>query len=268
MKILLLPGPYGISHASRMLQIARELQSYGCQFKASITKEQRVLPWGEIPRTEIPEIPKTNSAEEAFYGVASYELLQRHLEQELNLIHSFQPDFILADLRLTAAISSRITNTPLITIQNASMIKSFDPHGIAKDRNVQDLTKNRDQITVIPAFKKLANQNGLQHLTSLFDVLSGDLQWICDLEELFPIKNLMPHQSFIGPLIFEQEDSTNQLPATFPKRENEVLIYITIGNTGDKELIPKFIKAFGGDSFLQGYYYHWKKQPDRHSNTF
>lgn len=250
MKFLLLPGPYGFSHATRPLQIGQLLQDAGHEVAVCLNEVQSQLLWENMPQYVAPPFPSIKDYNENVYQMASVKLLQQYVDAELQAIQDFKPDYCIADLRPTAAISAKLAKVPLITIENAALFRGFNPYKhLSVDIPLRQQQQYRANAAHVSAerFRAVAKKRGLRKLKDLFDFVNGDYNWICDDASLFSIEAEFSNYRFIGPLLFEAPQmNTASIPPPFLNNKKP-FIYLTLGNTGKKDLMNLYMEAFAKD---------------------
>ena len=257
MRILLFPSAIGRAHLNRLILIAQELQhqgidiAFGFQNPNDSTLEEynfAVFPIADATITDF-------SAN--VFAAFTPTLIEQCVKDELKIIETFQPDAIVGDFRLTAAISAKVAGIPYISVVNAYMTDYFDPVDVmmSKDKNpwqyrLASVTGKAIQSTqkkqLATPFREVAQKYHLKKLVSLYDFLTGDSTLIADSPEFCPLENLPQNFRYIGPLIWEGFNQTvpeyiNQI------NPNKTIIYATTGNTGKKKLIQLVIDGFKND---------------------
>lgn len=250
-KILFLPGPYGVSHTTRLWALAKRFYQENYKIAVCLNADQDNLGWniGEIHKS--PDFPNMESINVNIYELASQDLLEKYIKSELKAIENFKPDVIIADLRPTARLSATLSGIPLITLQNAALTQSFKPYHFFNFPNADSLEINFREKAIVDLatpFANLASKYKLDHLLTLFDFINGDLNWICDLESLLPMDEINQNIFYVGPLLLEESKlNTSLIPDIF-KSKSKIVIYISLGNSGTLELIDLFIDAFKNES--------------------
>lgn len=259
-RILAIPSSIGRSHLTRLLLIARELRRSGAQVAFAFADPEEPL----LKMEGFQVFPVADCRVDDFtvntYAAFTRELIERCVEEELAAIRAFRPDAVLSDFRLTAAISSRILETPHISVVNGSLTDYFNLAGAMLDEEKRPVKfriasaavrfiQARQKKMLVGAFRAEAGKRGVKGLKSLQDFLVGDLGLIADLPKFCPLPGLPETVRYIGPLIWEGvEETVTPLPALDPGRR---LIYATAGNTGGSDLLTQVVEAFGGDEHYQ-----------------
>jgi UDP:flavonoid glycosyltransferase YjiC (YdhE family) len=91
-------------------------------------------------------------------------------------------------------------------------------------------------------FKALRRQYNLQQRKVYLDELEGDITLICDLEELFPQKNLPSEYRVIAPLYYESKLSATGIRDKIDSNKKTILA--SMGSTGDWQNVSFLNSAF------------------------
>jgi UDP:flavonoid glycosyltransferase YjiC (YdhE family) len=259
-RILAIPGAIGLSHLTRLLLIARSLRESEAKVAFAFKEKEGLLERNGFEVFTVPDVEVRDFSSNVF-AEYSETFVEQMVEAELKAIEAFRPDAIVGDLRMTAAISSRVAGVPYISVVNAYMTDYFDPVDllIPKERSavrnavasvagkaIQAVQKK----ALATPFRSVAKKYGVRGLTSLYDFLRGDLTLLADLPEFCPLENLPADYRYIGPLIWEGDDESAR-PFLENRDRSKPLIYATTGNTGKEKLIELVFDAFDGDDAFE-----------------
>lgn len=252
-KLLFFPGAIGLSHLTRLLLIARRLRKRQTEVAFGFNETSSLPQQDEFKVFHVPDVTVTDFSSNV---LAEYvqPFVEQCVEEELKAIKAFQPDAIVGDFRLSAAISARVAGVPYISVVNAYMTDYFDPvdvmipkeksvsrHAVASiaGKAMQAVQKR----ALASPFRAVAKKYGIKDLVSLYDFLKGELTLIADLPQFCPLENLPSSHRYIGPLIWE--GSSVPAPRYLENRDpSRPLIYATTGNTGKEKLVDLVIDAF------------------------
>ena len=253
MNILVIPYTHTISHISRPLLIAKELRNRG----------HEVVFAGESPKINFIEeegfsiLPLYEPNPDLLYGnirkgklkFVSDAEVERMIDADIALFKEIKPDIVLTDGRFTAPISTHIAGLRHAAIVNVSSTEYRALPYIPLFEWIPDWFKHRntgawrslDLINlklemfvfdnVMSIFKKLSEKYRLKKNITATNCLTGkDITLLADIPEYFPTRNLPKNYHYIGPLTWK----SNFSPSSWrpPKKNNEPLIYITMGTTG------------------------------------
>ena len=124
MKILFLAEAVSFAHVGRPLTLATWADQNGHDVHFACSKEG-------LSKTGTTDFafrcyPLHTIDSELFYGrikkghfFYSYQEMHGYVEEEINLIKQINPDLVVTDFRLTAPISSKLCNKPLINLANS-----------------------------------------------------------------------------------------------------------------------------------------------------
>jgi hypothetical protein len=109
---------------------------------------------------------------------------------QVEILETLQPALIIGDGVTTLGMAAEFTGIPLISLMNG-----YDSPYFA-NKNVYDKLQKPHE-----PYQRLREKYGLRQKHCFLEELEGELNWICDLTELFPQKELPIHYEMIGPLI-------------------------------------------------------------------
>jgi len=260
MHILVLPYTHTLSHISRPLLVAKELQDRG----------HKIVFAGESPKIKFIQqegfevMPLYEPDPEMLYGnirkgklrfVTDTEI-ERMIEADLNLYKKVKPDIVLTDGRFTAPISAHIAGLKHVAIVNVSSteyralpyIPFFEwiPKWLIR-RNTKiwklldDINLSIEMIVfdnVMSIFQKLSKKYSLKKPITATNCLTGkDITLLADIPEYFPTRNLPRDYQYIGPLTWK----SNIPPPVWwpPQKDGKPFIYISMGTTGIEDFFHK-----------------------------
>lgn len=254
MTILCLPYSHTLSHLSRLLCLAVELRNRG--YKIVFAGESKKLEFIKKEGFDVYDKLKEPDPDVLFGNIREGKLrfipeseLEELIKADLELYKVVKPNLILSDGRLTAGISSHITNIKQGAIVNVSSteyralpyIPFFEWMPIKRGTKLWKLLElinlRLEMIifdNVMNAFKKVSKRYGLSKPFTATNCLTGkDFTLLPDIPEYFPTKNLPSNYHYIGPLTWK-----SNLPklSWWPLHKNgKALVYITMGTTGVKD---------------------------------
>ncbi|HEY9608800.1 hypothetical protein, partial [Allocoleopsis sp.] len=258
-RILAIASAIGRAHLLRLVLIARELRRRGAEVAFAYKEQTEILKDGGFKVFPVAGVVVTDftDSDRKIYEAFTLSWVEQCVKDELEAIQAFKPDVIIGDLRFTAAISSRISKIPYISIVNGYRTDYFnivdamlskeerpfkDKIASATTKAIQDKQK-RDAAT---NFRLVAKQYGIHNLESMYEFLAGDLTLIADIPQYCPLENLPKNYRYIGPLVWEGLNET--VPVYLEAlSSSKSLIYATIGNTGGEKLIQLVVDAFQND---------------------
>lgn len=188
--------------------------------------------------------------------VYSEEELQQYVESDLRMLEEIKPDLVVGDFRLSLAISARLLKIPLIVIGNAYWSAfANEQRMLAPDLPAARLLG----FTVFdPIFRaawpfasrlhtapinRVRKRFGLKPYRSIREYYGdGDVVLYCDTPGLVPCTAAPASHHFIGPVVWSP---SVELPIWWAEAMavDRPRVYITLGSTGDVDLLPKLVEA-------------------------
>jgi len=185
-------------------------------------------------------------------------MLAGYVEEDRRLLDQIRPDVVVGDFRLSLSISARLAKVPYISLINAYwspyVRQSYTVPNIPLTRQLPLALANTLFRLARPiAFglhamplNKVRRKAGLPSLG--FDLnrvyTDADYTLYADVPELFQPVGMPANHRFIGSVLWSPPvpvpDWWDKLPAQRP------LIYVTLGSSGQGELLPGVLKALGG----------------------
>jgi UDP:flavonoid glycosyltransferase YjiC (YdhE family) len=189
----------------------------------------------------------------------SFDEMVAYIEEEKELIHQINPDLIITDFRLSAPISARLCNKPLLNLSNAHWSPNAECAFPAPNAGIFNWFPKSIREKVFSlirpiAFKtfgkelnKVRNYYGLPEKSDFRELYTdGTFTAYLDMPDFTTIEKLPKNHFFLGPVIWNP-------PATAQKIELKDTnnIYISMGSTGNNKLIDPIINsALKTDSFI------------------
>ena len=187
----------------------------------------------------------------------TYGELAAYIDEDRALLDAVGAEIIVSDFRLSLAISARLSKIPLLNICNGH----WSPYVVGERLRAPDLAMARligyplfDPIfrlawpwaskLHVAAANRLRRQYGLAPYRSLRELYcDGDISMYADTPALVRLSEAASSSHlFIGPLIWSPE---MPLPPWWPEvaGRSEPPIYITLGSTGEVDLLPRIVDA-------------------------
>jgi UDP:flavonoid glycosyltransferase YjiC (YdhE family) len=177
--------------------------------------------------------------------------LKKYVAEEKKLILKINPDLIVSDFRLTAAISSELTSKPLLNLSNAYWSPYYacpfpaPEAGIFKlfSQGTSDFIFNFIRPLAFKIFGKELNQTrkyfGLKKKQDFRELYTdGSFTAYMDLPNFINVEKLPEKHFFIGPIIWSPE--TNSVRYCLKEKNN---VYITMGSKGSNATLLNIIKS-------------------------
>jgi UDP:flavonoid glycosyltransferase YjiC (YdhE family) len=191
--------------------------------------------------------------------IYSVDELSCSTEADLALLRDVRPEVVIGDFRLSLGVSSVLTDTPYVALTNAH----WSPYS-TQAFPIPDLWFSRIISTKVTrflfpllepvifwyharAFNKVRRAHDLLPVGNLKEVYTHST-WslFTDIPIIAPTHKLTKNQRYIGPVIWSPEIATPEW-WPLPSEENP-LIYVTMGSSGDTSLLKNILEAVRGIS--------------------
>lgn len=207
-----------------------------------------------------------------------------YLEQA-NIIHHYKPHLVIGDTSVTLKMAAEVNRTPFVALTNAYMTPYYLPvrrlskaHPKAAQvdkfppafyKYIIRIAESYNFYKIHQPFKNLRKAYGLKNIETYTQEIEGDLNLVCDLPELFPIKTLPPHYKVIGPLL-------HNMPGGVDEELNNVLnngkpnVLVTMGSSGSFEALGMLNHSLFAkyNIVIAGYTHHTLMAPHIISRPF
>lgn len=259
-KILFVSENVTLAQVVRLAVLAKALDpnDYEVHFAAS-NFDPMVFDGTAFARHELFTIGKDRLFKSLKAGKRLYEktTLVRYVKEELALIESVRPDLIVGDFRLSLSISAELQRVPWGTLINAY----FSPFAVRERWPVPDhpivkvlgeeMTARYFPMAIPKVFAHFASpinavrrKYGLGEIGSLLEVLThADHTLYPDDPVLTPVDGAPPHHEYLGPVLWAP---TVSMPALAQQESPEPLVYVTLGSSGNVDLLPVVVEALSG----------------------
>jgi UDP:flavonoid glycosyltransferase YjiC (YdhE family) len=181
--------------------------------------------------------------------------LDEHVEEDLLILDSLQPDLVVGDLRLSLSVSGLLKKVPYVAISNAY----WSPYSARSRFPIPDIPLTRlfgarlsqpvfdaiwPLISYIQArpFNQVRKKHGLPGLQGWLDVYThADHVVYADVPMLAPTASLPPNHHYLGAIPWSP-------PVALPTWWNDIdprkpCIYLSLGSSGKAGLLPDIIAA-------------------------
>ncbi len=273
-RILFLAESVTLAHVVRPLMLAHQAREQGYEIYFATGEAFQDL-IGSPPGNKIPL--RTRSPEEFHQTLQSgeclfpFHLLQKHTEEELSLIRDIQPDLIISDLRPSASVSAKLSQTPHWVLTNAywsahlpdtsfplpcmAPLQKLAPRGKKRASRINTLA-NIFRLALPLVLRK--QKKGLQALRKHYGLAplhdyrtllaDGDKVLYADIPELFSFNNLPTHHHFLGHIPWCPDTSLPSWSTMIGTKAPSV--FISLGSSGSDvpiNLVLEGLRSFEGD---------------------
>ena len=168
---------------------------------------------------------------------------------QVRVIGLLKPAAVLGDTSITLKMAAEKTGVPYISLMNGYMSKYYSfPRQLSRTHPMYKFMKNfpgpvADLLTqrgeafvfsrVHRPFKQIRRRHQLSEKKDYLDELEGNLNLICDLDELFPQKEYPSNYKQIAPLYCDATRPFNLVADKLDK--NKKTIFVSMGSSGDWE---------------------------------
>lgn len=250
-KPLLLIFPFGLlSHYLRCLMLAKHFRTH---FRIFFAYDERFAPFVEQEDFQTFSCLSLDAAEVLqrvkrfdFSWISEASLEPVYLDQ-VRMIGLLKPTAVLGDTSVTLKMAAEKTGVPYISLMNGYMSKYYSfPRQLSRTHPMYKFMKNLpapvvDLLTqkgealafsmVHRPFKKIRRRHQLSSKKAYLDELEGNLNLICDLDELFPQKGYPANYTQIAPLYYDVAGSPGLVTDKLDK--NKKTIFVSMGSSGD-----------------------------------
>lgn len=263
-KILVIPDGNWLAHTTRPLEIAKELRAlgYDLQFAGQGSYMQMVRDEGFETRDLETLCPERNlkCSRSGRVNWYDYELIDRLVKEELDLLCTLKPELVLCDFRHTLSTSCELAGIPLASILNASWTNYYSVNHEAPEHliftrvlgkrivsKLMPLVKGMIISVDSAPFKKYRKENGLAPNKNIWDVWKGDLNLMTDIPEYAPTTGLPDNFHYIGPIVWNPDIPVPEW--IYSLNPSKKTIYITMGSTGYERFFTEMAEMFAGTEY-------------------
>lgn len=264
-KILIFAEGISMAHPSRMSQLCRQIQSESTEIHVATPKNYFWLfkDLNNILFHDHETISNQLFNERLYETKFPLTLteLNNFKNKDSDLINMIKPDLIINDFRLSSYAAAQQHKIPLVNLIQYHWHPEFKKENLLPYvRPVKILGKTLSNLlspAISPIILKkqlgLINQflesNKLTPCKNIYDFYcSGDFRIFPDAASLFDYPTIEKNELFIGPLIWRNKETP--WPEHWPKTKgSQKSIYLTMGSTGNHNLVPRLAKALSNENF-------------------
>jgi UDP:flavonoid glycosyltransferase YjiC (YdhE family) len=268
-RILFFAENVTLAQVVRLVTLARALdpERYEVHFACSDFPDLAFAGTGFV-RHPIATLPAEVAARALRAGRRLYEedTLHDYVEAETALIDAVRPDLVVGDFRLSLSTSAELCGVPCGVLINAY----WSPFAPRERFPVPDhpilawlgeaRTERYFPRAVPYVFRHFAapvdavrKRRGLAPIGGLLEVLThGDHTLYPDDPVLTPVSGAPPSHHFLGPVIWQPDNAAvSELASGVADFAGQAaangvpLVYVTLGSSGDLEVLPHVITALG-----------------------
>jgi UDP:flavonoid glycosyltransferase YjiC (YdhE family) len=184
-------------------------------------------------------------------------VLSRYVQEDRRVIDAFQPHLVVGDLRWSLAVSAPLSGVPHATLANAYWSpRAEDPSLPLPEHPMVRALGPRVAGACFPLARpfvfrhfaeplnRLRRKHGLSPIGSLRDVVTyGDHTLFADTPRLAPLTALGSTEHYLGAVRWSPPGS---LPRSWGRDPLRAPVYVTLGSSGDVEVLPSVLRALDG----------------------
>ena len=253
-----------LAHYLRCIELCNRIKEAEIIFADSTNYHNSVVTAGySVFKVEnFDPVEVNRGAKEFNFNWMNQPILEKVLDAQVETINEYKPDLILGDTSFTLKMAAEATKTKYASLLNGYMTKYYMYNrGVSRNhpgykyskmmpstvfeiisREIEHLSLTQ----IHEPYRNIREQRGLSSTRYLFDELEGDVNLVCDLPNLYPLKDPPQNYRNIGPLYYsksdDEEDARKFLGYEGPR------ILVTTGSTGSSE----YFEALG-DSLFKDY---------------
>jgi UDP:flavonoid glycosyltransferase YjiC (YdhE family) len=266
-----------LAHTTRALTIAEELRTRGANVVFAMRGDKTALVKAAgFPVRDIAGVPLKDVLRRLRRGttrLCSDSQAVESVDADIEMLERERPDIVLSDFRPSMAAAARITNTPHVSVLNATWTPYLDHEQVrliwpvhtrfgsawgtlARALAGPDLMRFRFLDSLFQAifrqmlvyggapYDKIQAAHGVARSRDLYHYWLGDLTLVPDYPAFMPLAADTPRSvKMTGPLAWQSGDSTEVQTLASKLDRSRPTIYATVGSTGDPGLFPLMIDA-------------------------
>jgi MGT family glycosyltransferase len=186
---------------------------------------------------------------------------QRSVDSDLEVLDEIKPDLVVGDMHWSLSTSARARGIPYVAITNAGWTRWYSEPILAPQGHITTKLFGRKLCRALfPRFKNLVTWYyalgytkiraalGLPEVSSIYDLIEGDMTLLADVPEFMPTVPEMPDNlRYVGPILWEADLPP---PAWLERLEpGRPTLYFTMGSTGDTQFFDEAIRVFGNSEY-------------------
>jgi len=141
-------------------------------------------------------------------GYGNMPWVERKVDELINLLKQFFPDYILSDLGILACLAARITGIPLIAINQSC----YHPNVKLKWwENNYEAENYKDKDSLLNKLNAFLKKKGAQQLNTFTEIFTGRLTIIPGFYDFDPIPNLEKYNThYVGPVLYTPKENVSE----------------------------------------------------------
>lgn len=257
-RVLFVAEAVTLAHVTRPMVLARALDTARHEIHfACAPGYESFLADAPFTRWPLWSIPPQQFLEALAHGRPLYDqpTLERYIEADFEVLDAVKPDLVVADFRLSLAVSAAVRKIPYAALTNAhwSPYSSLGPlplpeHPLARAMGVTAATLMFRAVSPLVfarhalPINRLRRRHGLSPLGDLRHAYThGDFTLYADTPGLVPTANLPANHLYLGPVLWSPKLDLPAWWAELP--QDQPLVYVTLGSSGQAALLPEIVEV-------------------------
>ena len=191
------------------------------------------------------------------YDATTFE---QHIQEDIRLMDEVKPDLVIGDFRHSLTVSCRIKKIKYVNLTNAYWHPETKLHfplpeaPIVRFLGVEvakillglflPLALRVNFFIMAFALRKSFKSASLNFVDYRQVIVDGDLTLFCDTPELVPLNQQLPHEKYVGPVIWSMPV---ELPEWWSDLDcNKKRVFLTLGSSGPANAFPTIVEALAG----------------------
>ncbi len=187
--------------------------------------------------------------------------LDQAMREDLQVIHQYQPDLIVGDMRLSLQVSARLSKVKWINLSNLVWNPESDlgylmpemPATRIFGSGIQHLIPRRVLEKIIDAnvqvFNQFRAQYGMSALQSLKHAYcDGDRNFYLDLPASCFNMKVSENHRIIGPVLYSSSTAMPEWISELP--ENQKKAFVSMGSSGNQKSLEKIVHTLLAEGYI------------------
>ncbi|MDD3859285.1 MAG: glycosyltransferase [Bacteroidales bacterium] len=259
-KKLILFAPYNLmAHYLRCIQAAKLLRDefdivflFSEQFGKYVEENN----FRQTNRNNIAYENVISKTQEFDFSWINYKSVSEVVKDLVTTIKLYKPDLVFGDTYLGLSIACSITETKLAVFTNSYITKYYAgyrpvPHNhramkyrsrVSPEMWIK-IVKSVEKFTLYNVhrpFRLIRLKHRLKPHFDLFDEFTGNLNFLCDDDKIFPLNDLPDNYFCTGPVMFRSDKNEDHILSVLNLMPKKPVIFVSSGSSG-YNIVPDII---------------------------